>query len=61
MIYLKGLPEHVSWKENARDKLEDLVILLEDLGEICALSASKEFAQMIEVEIKSLSDESLEN
>ena len=61
LIYIKGLPEHVPWKEKAREKLEDLLILLEDLGEICALSASKEFTQMIEVEIKSLSNESLEN
>jgi len=61
LIYLKGLPEHVRWKEKACDKLEDLVILLEDLGEICALSASKEFSQTIEAEIKSLSDDSLEN
>ena len=60
LIYLTGLPEHVRWKEKARDKLEDLVILLEDLGEICALSASKEFSQTIEAEIKSLSDDSLE-
>ena len=61
LIYIKGLPEHVPWKEKACDKLEDLVISLEDLGEICALSASKEFTQMIEVEVKSLSYESLEN
>lgn len=61
LTYFKGLPEHVPWKEKACDKLEDLVILIEDLGEICALSASKEFTQMIEAEIKSLSDESLEN
>ncbi|MDE2827113.1 MAG: hypothetical protein OXL40_07350 [Bacteroidota bacterium] len=61
LIYLKGLPEHVPWKQKACDKLEDLVILLEDLGEICALSASKEFTQMIEAEIQSLSDESVEN
>ena len=59
LIYLKGLPQHVPWKERACDKLEDLVILLEDLGEICALSASKEFTQMIEAEIKNLPDESL--
>ena len=56
--YLKGLPEHVPWKEKACDKLEYLVILLEDLGEICALSASKEFTQMIEAEIKCSSNES---
>lgn len=56
--YYKSLPEHVSWKQKAHDKLEDLVILLEDIGEICALSASEEFTQMIEAEMKSLMDES---
>ena len=61
LIYLEGLPEHVPWKQKACDKLEELVILLEDLGEICPLSASKEFTQMIEAEIRSLSDESPDN
>lgn len=59
--HLKRLPEHVSWKQKAHNKLEDLVILLEDLVEMCALSASKEFAQIIEGEIKSLSNASLES
>ncbi len=61
LALIKTLPRHVSWKQKAYDKLENLVILLEDMGEICALSASEDFTRMIKAEIESLTDEPTEN
>ena len=50
------LPNHVPWRQKAYDKLEHLASRVEDIAETCALSSSKEFAEMIESEVRGLRD-----
>jgi len=56
--FIKSLPEYISWKQKAYDKLEHLVVQVEDLAETLALATNEGFIRTLKSEIFDLIDES---
>ena len=53
---LDDVIDNAAWDAEAKEILEDLFCRIEDVAETAALAASKEFAQLIDAEIRGLAD-----
>lgn len=58
---VEALPESVSWRQKAIEKLEDLFCAIEDISETAALAASKEFTELVMTKIQDYVNDKSEN
>ena len=52
MNELSALPGSIPWRKNVMERLENVLVRVEDIAEVAALSSSKEFINLLEKKIE---------
>ena len=52
MNELSALPGSIPWRKNVMERLENVLVRVEDITEVAALSSSKEFIKLLEKKIE---------